>query len=412
MANKQRIVLGYYLGNRRTGSLHRVHGDGENYRVETLPPGAESGREALLKPVLVGLAATGGAILWDPGTRHTYIANHFPPDTFPAHQYTDPYSTQDWYMNDGDKATGNDTVHCAQNGSSVTIIAATTQLTAAYVGTVCVGRGHHQAAFMAPSAAFSHHPRRAFISNLTDGTVSVIGNDPDDDATYLRCVATINLCEAEREEGDADKIPNSAFPHGLAYSSLTGKLYNLNNGYGTIAVIDPVSGVIEQRVALKGYSNLFAVPGGRYLIARGADRKSDPQHVIAHLAVLDVQTLQVVDHCELRDIYLSKYFFTPQARTLYFTTGSSGSPEQLAHLKTDVTLALDLSALPKLGACREIKTGAVGTLAFAGEQRVYASQADTGALAVIDGATDTVLQSVAVTTPGAHSRVWTIEVQA
>ena len=254
-------------------------------------------------------------------------------------------------------------------------------------------------------------PRRAYISSLNDGTVSVIGNDPADAASYLRVIATINLCEPDKEEGGQDTVPNKAFPHGLAYSPITGKLYNLNNGYGSVAVIDPVTNVIEERIAFKGHSNLFAAPGGRYLIGRGADRKSDSEHVIGKFSVLDVVTKTVVDTMNLPDIYLSKYFFNGEGSKLYFTTGSSGSEAQQKNIKADVLLVLDLSALPKLKLGKELRVGTAGTLDFHGSngrtQLVFCSDS-AGDLVILDAERDVVLERVPVAEGVSHSRVWTL----
>ena len=224
-------------------------------------------------------------------------------------------------------------------------------------------------------------------------------------------MATINLCEPEKEEGKGGMtVPNNAFPHGLAYSPLTGKLYNLNNGYGTIAVIDPVSNAIEERIAFKGHSNLFAAPDGRHLIGRGADRKSDPEHVIGKLTVFDVATKAVVDKIDLPDIYISKYYFNPEGTRLYLTTASSGSPEQQKHLKTDVLLVLDMTALPKLKLLKEVKVGTAGAVAFQGENhrthRVFTSNSEAGTLVVLDAERNTVMESIAVTGGQPHSRIW------
>ena len=239
----------------------------------------------------------------------------------------------------------------------------------------------------------------------------MIGNDPADAASYLQVVATINLCEPEREEGEGGlTVPNNAFPHGLAYSPLTGKLYNLNNGYGTVAVIDPLSNAIEERIPFKGHSNLFASPDGRYLIGRGADRKSDSAHVIGKLSVLDVATQTVVDKLDLPDIYISKYYYNPEGTKLYLTTASSGSPEQQQNLKTDVLLVLDMTALPALKLLKEVKVGSSGALAFYGEngrsRRVFSSDSQTGSLVVLDADQDEVVETIAVAEGQPHSRIW------
>jgi len=428
------FTVAYYIGNRKTGTLHIVTRKNGVTTLEHFPTAPDTGLEKMLKPILVGMTVERQVVLLNPSTKETHIETAFPIDGFPAHLYSDPYSNRDWFMNDGDKDTGNDTLNCGDKGSSVTVIANTTsRLDVQYLKTICVGRGHHQAAFTPPDTAV---PQRVYVSNLNDGTISVIGSDEKDAEHYLKLLATINLCESEREDGIAHKIPtardgeseargvagnagatfqpNSAFPHGLAYSSVTGKLYNLNSGYGTLAVINPLTNAIETRTPLKGYSNLFAVPGGeqngRYLIARGADRKTDANHVIAKIAVLDTVTQSVVDHLDLPDIYFSKYYFNAESTKLYMTTGSSGSPEQQANIKPDVLLAFDLTALPKLRLIQEIKTGPAGSVTFLVKDGitdlVFSSNAEAGSLVVIDGKTDEILETIAITEGASHARIW------
>jgi DNA-binding beta-propeller fold protein YncE len=360
---------------------------------------------------LIGMTEDHRVILLEPKSKKININSDLIKDAFPAHIYSDPRSNRDWFMNDGDKETGNDTLNCGDKGSSVTVVENTGSDRAKWLKTLCVGRGHHQAAFAFPSPSVPQVPQRVYISNLKDGTISVIGNDPGDAASYLQVVATVNLCEPEREEGGSGMtVPNNAFPHGLAYSPITGKLYNLNNGYGTVAIIDPLSNAIEERVAFKGHSNLFASPDGRYLIGRGADRKSDPHHVIGKLSVLDVATKSVVARLDLPDIYFSKYYFNPEGTKLYLTTASSGSPEQQKNLKTDVLLVLDMTALPDLKLLKEVKVGTSGALAFYGEngrtRRVFSSQSETGSLVVLDADQDKVVETIAITAGQPHSRIW------
>ena len=403
--------LAYYAGDRRTGSLRVVQRRGGKTEVNILATALSTELPPALKPILIGLTEDHRVILMDPESKELQIKNAFPEDTFPAHIYSDPRAKRDWFMNDGDKETGNDTLNCGDKGSSVTVVENTGSSQAKWLKTICVGRGHHQAAFTYPSPAAPRVPLRAYISNLQDGTISVIGNDPGDSATYLRVLVTINLCEPDKEEGGAESVvPNKAFPHGMAYSPITGKLYNLNNGYGTIAVIDPLANVIEERIGFKGHSNLFAAPDGRYLIGRGADRKSDPNHVIGKLTVLDVTSRKVVDKLDLPDIYISKYYYNPEGTKLYLTAAGSGSPAQQANLKADVLLIFDMTALPRLNLLKELKVGASGALAFHGvnghTQQVLSSHSEGGTLVVVDGERDTVMESIAVAEGRPHSRIW------
>lgn len=408
--------LAYYSSDRTTGTLTVIHRRDGKTEIQPLPLQPPSGAEAALKPILIGVSEDRRVVLMDPRSKRLSLAQGLVPDAFPAHLYSDPRSPRDWFMNDGDKEHGNDTLNCGDKGSSVTVVENTGSSKAKWLATLCVGRGHHQACFAYPSLSAPQVPPRAYISNLKDGTVSVIGNDPADVATFLRVLATINLCEPEREEGGGMSIPNNAFPHGLAYSPVTGKMYNLNNGYGTVAVIDPLSNAIEERIAFKGHSNLFAAPDGRYLIGRGADRKSDPDHVIGKLSVLDVTTKSVADRLDLPDVYISKYYFNPEGTKLYLTTASSGSPEQQKHLKTDVVLVLDMSALPKLRLIKEVKVGSSGALAFAAEggrtRQVFSSDSDKGTLVILDGETDEVVETLDVTEGRSHSRIWNLGLTA
>lgn len=403
--------LAYYSSNRKTGSLAVVHCRDGKTAVQRLPLAAESGLEAALKPLLIGVTGDCRVVLLDPRSKQLSLNDALVGDAFPAHLYSDPRSDRDWFMNDGDKESGNDTLNCGDTGSSVTVVENTGSPRAKWLKTICVGRGHHQACFSYPSTTAPQVPERAYISNLKDGTLSVIGNDPADAASYLQVLATVNLCEPEREEGGGGMtVPNNAFPHGLAYSPLSGKLYNLNNGYGTVAVIDPLSNTIEERIPFKGHSNLFASPDGRYLIGRGADRKSDAEHVIAKLSVLDVTTKTVVDTLDLPDIYISKYYFNPEGTKLYLTTSASGSPAQQRHLKTDVLLVLDVTALPKLKLLKEVKVGSAGALDFYSEggrsRRVFVSDSQSGSLVVLDADDEAVVESIAVAEGQPHSRIW------
>lgn len=410
---QQHAAVAFYWGNRKTGSLALIMHSDRNSDVTVLTNKLESPLALTLKPILIGMTAEGQSVWLDPKSKAIEVSTQFPCDAFPAHVYSDPHSPRDWFMNDGDKETGNDTLNCGDKGSSVTVIEQANTKHARYLGTICVGRGHHQTAFTWPSEHAPKVPQRIYISNLNDGTLSIIGNDPSDKARFLTLLETINLCEADNEDGKADIIPNRAFPHGLAYSPLTGKVYNLNSGYGTLLTIDPITGTIENRIELKGFSNVFMVPGGRYLIGRSADRKLNPEHVIAKMIVFDVTTNQIVATLDLPDIYLSKYYFNVETSKLYFTTSASGSPAQQANLKKDVLLCFDLTQLPLLTAPHEIPVGSIGTLAFKAvngkTQAVFASDGERGELVVMDGISDDVIERIKVGPGASHSRIWSVE---
>src|SRR3569623_1950350 len=149
------------------------------------------------------------------------------------------------------------------------------------------GRGQHGMAYTAPSATAPDVPRRAFASNLIEGSITVIGNDPADASTYLKIITTLNLCDPAREDGMRDRLPNNAFPHGMVYSAATGKIYNLNNGYGSVVVIDPRSNTIEASYKMQLSSNLQLRPNGRILNGKGVDRKPDPDHLHGHHTLMN-----------------------------------------------------------------------------------------------------------------------------
>ena len=401
----------FYSGDRKVGKIAVVEQQQGEVLVNMIATGPDTGLEKSHKPVMLGMTPEQQVVLMNPVNKEVKITAEFPADAFPAHIYSDPVSDCAWFMNDGDKATGNDTLNCGDQGSSVTVVDSPNSAAARHLATICVGRGHHQAAFTFPSPEKPDTPRMAAISNLQDGTLSLIGNDPAKADTYLKVLFTVNLAEPDKEKGMAEaSVPNNAFPHGLVFSPLTGLLYNLNNGYGTVAVIDPVSGEILRRFDYKGHSNLFITPDGKYIFGRGADRKSDPDHVIAKLSVLDVAQEKILNSMDLPDIYISKYFFNPEGSKLYLNTGSSGSDEQKANLITDELLAFDLGSLPVLNAPARIKLASSGTLAFAEESGqtvlVFSSDSQGGALDVIDPHSDQTLARLDVHEGNGHSRIW------
>jgi len=404
------FTLAYYSGDRKTGRIHLVRWRAGEARVEPLPVAEPTGLPQELRPVLVGVDPTASRpVLLDPKTKRLEAAEAFPADAFPAHVYRDGQSPRAWYMNDGDKETGNDRLHCGDQGSSVTVVEHPDGPEARWLATVCVGRGHHQCHFTHPSPQAPRVPRRAYVSNLKDGTLSVLGDDPAEADTYLRVVATIDLCEPDREDGE-HRIPNRAFPHGLAYSPVTGKVYNLNNGYGTVAVVDPLTHRIEARFPFPGHSNLFPSPDGRYLFGRGADRKSDPEHVRARISVMDPATGEVLESLELPDVYLSKYFFNAEGTRLYFTLGRSGNEAQQAHLKQGLLLALDLTGLPRLAPPEELPLGTVDSVAVLAEggvtRALLAADVAAGTLQLVDPSSHGVVARVPVTEGASHGRIW------
>jgi hypothetical protein len=172
--------LAYYSGDRKTGSVAIVRRKAGEVEVKILEQGQESGLDKPLRPIFVGLTENSESITLDPRTKAITIQPQFTPDAFPAHIYSDPVSSWDWFMYDGDdKKIGNDALNCGDQGSSVTVVENTTSAEAKFLKTICVGRGHHQASFSFPSEAAPNVPKQTYVSNLNDGTISVLGNDPE-----------------------------------------------------------------------------------------------------------------------------------------------------------------------------------------------------------------------------------------
>lgn len=401
--------LAYYSSDRIVGQVTSISSHEGKVKVQKMPTIPSSIDPNAEKSIFVGLTEDDQAVLLNPVDKTLSLQNEFPEDAFAAHMYCDPTSDRAWFMNDGDKETGNDQLNCGNEGSSVTLISAPNSKQAQFVKTICVGRGHHQAHFSYPTNKHPNIPACGWISNLKDGTISVIDNDEKSDR-FLEVIQTINLCEPDKEKEQDVSVPNNAFPHGLVFSEHSGKVYNLNNGYGTVAIIDPINFTIESRLDFKGHSNLFVPRGGRYVFGRGADRKSNPEHVIAKLSLLDVETLTVAESLDLEDVYISKYFFNPECTRLYLTTSSSGNDEQKKNLKTDALLVFDISNLPQFSLINEARLGSpAGTLDFLTKdnvtQKVFSSHAENGQVLVLD-INGQLLESIDVDEKNKHSRLW------
>lgn len=376
-------------------------------QVATLPGGASSGLPFDRRPVFLGVRNTGKAVLLDPQTQRIYEQAGVPVDVNPTYAY--PYSerTQLWFSNDGDEESGNDVLHCGDKGSSVTVI---DRATATVLKTLCIGRGHHVCVFCAPTATRPDIPLLAFVSNLLDGTLSIIGNDPADPATYLKVLGTLNLLEEDKEKDPKTGIPNNAFPHGMVFSPVTGKIYNLNNGYGTVVVVDPVSRAIEQRIRLAGCSNLLLSPDGRFVLGKGADRKSDSEHVLGKLAVIDAVQARMVSESSLKDFYPSTFRFSPDGKKLYVTSAATGKGKQKEHLDIRCIRVFDATALPALVELPLIAVGAADCgrrpVAFAGssatDTTVLFPNPTDGTLTLVSGADDQILETVRIGEPGSE----------
>lgn len=309
-------------------------------------------------PWFLGVTPDNKVIMLDQVSKEISLQDSMPKDAYPVYSYRDRFSDRIWFMNDGDPKTGNDTLNCGDKGASVTIIEpGKNGEPPTHVATLCVGRGHHVPTFMGPDEKNPDQAKVVYLSNLLDGTINLINNDESDKANFLKTLQTIDLIEPDKEKDGTTSAPNNAFPHGKQYSIVTGKIYSLNNGYGTVAVINPVSAEIESLIPLKGASNLLLSPCGKFIIGKGADRKSNEEHVIGKLSVIDLQKEEVVKVEDIEDFYPSVYRFNPDGSKLFVTSASTGKGIQKENLKYNTLYVYDASKLPELVLLKTLEVG-------------------------------------------------------
>ncbi|MFQ5470907.1 MAG: YncE family protein [Gammaproteobacteria bacterium] len=389
------------------GEISLIKFDGAEFSAIPVKITSGSQSDDTIPKAFVGADSEGQFLFMDQKSKVVTVSQEFPENTYVPYAYPGTNNNEFWYVNDGDKKTGVDDINCNGKGSSVVVIARNDNESG--VGqvnvkkTICVGRGHHVVTIPFANSRHPDIPRHAYVSNLLDGTISVLSND-EDSPDYLEILNTINLCEPEKEKSATMSVPNNAFPHGLAYSPETGKVYNLNNGYQTIVVIDPIDQSITNRIELKVSSNLLLSPDSLYLIGKGADRKSDDTHVIGRLSVIDIVNEKVETAIDLIDLYPSTYRFNKSGDKLYVTSASTGKGVQKENLKFDVLQIYDATALPKLELLKEIKVGVADCgrrpLAFFNDDVhdfVFVPNPTDGTISVLDGKRDEIIATLKVT---------------
>ncbi len=340
----------------------------------------------------------------------------------PVHIYREnPDGTRMWVLNDGASGTGIDTITPACNStstSSVTVIQNHDEggdeggNAGEVLATICVGKGHHKAAFSYPTSDAPTVPLRTFISNIMDGTIHVIDNDPDS-TDYLKVIAKIDLCDSNHETTPCDAdiaTPNGSGPHGMYYSSVSGLIYNNNETYGTETIIDPVTNTIVDTdpsdadidsldIGFAGATHI--TPGGEFILVRGTDR-SDPNHVVGKLSIIDTADNSVT-LIDLQDINIGDMKFTPDGHKLYVAVALTGTTAQKANQKDNVVLVYDASALPALPLIKEItvgKTAAGRSLTIQdhdGEAaHIFVTNRADGTVSVVDAADDEEIDKIQV----------------
>lgn len=401
--NSSAWSFAWHVSHGETGSACIIKHDGSRSKVTSIAQAPSTGASDDRKPIFLGINNNDKALMMNPVNREVSVLNALPVDAYAMYAYPDTDGSTHWYVHDGDK-NGNDELNCGTTASSVMVVR-NNGTTAELLKLICPGRGHHVVTFTAPCAVAPKVPLRAFVSSLADGTIAVVGNDPKDTATYLNIITTINLYDASKDKSAPGSIPNGAAPHGMVYSTVTGKVYNLNNGYNTIAVIDPLSNSITSTIPLPFSSNLLLSPDGRYALGKGVDRSANPEHVIGKLSVVDLVKGSVVSTLDLADFYPSTYRFNPEGSKLYVTSAATGKGIQKDNVKKDVVLVFDASALPKLVLLQEISVGVANcgrrSIAFL-NGRVFVPNPTDGTISIVDGEDSKVLETVAIG-PGSAS---------
>ena len=361
-------------------------------------------------PWFLGLQENNQIMLFDPEHKTLSLEDKMPSDAHPAYSYKDSSNNRIWFMNDGDKECGNDALNCGENGSTVTIFSLGDEDNKPeHIKTLCVGRGHHVTTFIEPTNEFPNLPKVAYVSNLLDGSISIVGNDANNPDTFLSIIHTINLCESAKEKNGRTDVPNNAFPHGKQYSNHTGKIYSLNNGYGTVAVIDPASHEIETLISLKGCSNILLSPCGKFIIGKGADRKTNDAHVLGRLSVIDASTNSVIIETDIQDFYPSTYRFSPDGNKLYVTSAATGKGIQKENLKINTLYIYDAKALPQLSLLKVIEVGNADCgrrpIAFTSDstkERVFVSNPSDATVTVMNSNDDSILETVKIAEQGGN----------
>jgi YVTN family beta-propeller protein len=155
---------------------------------------------------------------------------------------------------------------------------------------------------------------------------------------------------------------------------------------------------------MKTSSNLLLSPDGRFLIGKGADRKSHAEHVIGRLSVMDGVTNTLAKIVDLPDVYPSVYRFSADGQKLYVTTAATGKGKQKENLKLNSLLVFDSSALPELRLIKEVPVGLADCgrrpIAFItqgkDEGRIFVPNPSDGTLSILDSATDSVTETVKI----------------
>ena len=367
--------------------------------------------------VFLNLAAANKVATIDPLTAATPVHEaNLTTGTRPVHLYRDRNDGEViWIMNDGDNAAGtttpgDDLINCAASGGGSVTVVHNSHLgpgghPPAVLGTTCLLADGHKV------AAFAEN-KRVFVSSETAGEIAVLDGD-ETSANYRKLIARIDLCRSAKEttpcnDESATPIttaftPNASAPHGIRWSTLTKKVYSIQEGYGEIAEIDPATLAITKTFDLAGtsYTSYGISPDGKYLLLRG--ETTAPQ--ATKLGVIDlsaaIPAIADLTIPELNGTSPGAFKFAPNSGRFYILAGNGATAT-----KKDRLFAFDWTTVapPALTLLREIPLVSTGGHGFdilaegAGEAKYLAvsNAAPANSLTIINATDNQEKQTVPV----------------
>ena len=336
--------------------------------------------------VFVNVGVANGVTLIDPlsGAKPIF-ENIIQVGKRPVHIYRDPTNGQViWTMIDGDAATGlddvaatipdtNTVVDCSlTDGGSVTIIhnshIPSSGLVPEIIGKVCLyAKGHKVTAFSSGTGG----PNRAFVSSEVSGEIAVIDNEPTiagvANPNYLKLIDRIDLCDSTKETVAATCnpeigfpvttafTPNNSTPHGIRFSKASKKVYSIQEGYHTIAEIDPDALVVTRTLDLAGtpYTSFGITPDGKYLFLRGVDIATNATSLLGKTAIVDLvnsplNPLAIIPFTDLQNIVPAGFKFAPDGKRLYMLASNTatGTGAQPGNQLKNILLEFDTTGFP------------------------------------------------------------------
>jgi len=303
----------------------------------------------------------------------------------PVHIYRDPTDGQIiWTMIDGDATTGlddvtatipdtNTVVDCsATGGGAVTIIhnshIPSGGLVPEIVAKLCLyAKGHKVTAFSSGTGV----PKRAFVSSEISGEIAVIDNEPTiggaANPDYLKLINRIDLCDPAKElvpttcnpevgfPVTTAFTPNNSTPHGIRFSIASKKVYSIQEGYHTIAEVDPDTLAVTRTLNLAGtpYTSFGITPDGKYLFLRGVDAATNATNLLGKTAIVDLVNnplapLAIIPFADLQNIVPAGFKFAPDGKRLYMLASNTatGAGAQPGNQLKNILLEFDTAGFP------------------------------------------------------------------